>query len=69
VSAAPPVPPGRWIVVLVPRATFAIVVAGGEVVAAAPIGRRYIGRDVIGLDEREAARRLRGCGARFHPLA
>lgn len=53
----------RWIWVSLPYATFALLTRDGRVVAAAPYGRRYVGRD-----ERVVAAELRARGATFHPL-
>lgn len=53
----------RCIWVSLPRATFGLIVRDGRVVDAAPYGRRY-----VGMDEREAAERLRQAGAQFVPL-
>lgn len=59
---APP-PAARWIWVSLPRATFALIIADGKVVDAAPYGRRY-----LGWDERKAAEALLRAGAVFVPL-
>ncbi len=61
--SARPLPAGRMIWVSLPRATFALVVDDGRVVAAAPYGRHYIGQD-----EHRAAARLRAAGAALVPL-
>lgn len=53
----------RWVWVSLPHATFAIVVADGLVVDAAPIARWTIGRD-----ERDVAEYFRRRGAEFQPL-
>jgi hypothetical protein len=53
----------RWIWVSLPYATFALVVAGGRVVDAAPIARKSIGHD-----ERQVADYYRRRGAIFQPL-
>lgn len=58
-----PLPEGRLVWVRLPRACCGLVVAGGRVVAAAP----YLGR-YVGMDEHEAARRLRAAGATLVPL-
>lgn len=59
----PMLPSGRLIWVKLPRACCGLVVADGRVVAAAPYLRRY-----VGMDEREAARRLRAAGAQLVPV-
>jgi len=56
-------PDGRLIFVELPRATCGLIVADGRVVAAAPYLRRF-----VGLDERDAARRLTAAGARLTPI-
>lgn len=53
----------RWIWVSLPYATFALAVANGRVVDAAPIARWSIGRP-----EREVATYYRQRGAVFEPL-
>ncbi|MFB4265259.1 hypothetical protein [Nonomuraea sp. GTA35] len=53
----------RWIWVSLPQATFAVVTKNGRVVDAAPIAQWLIGKD-----EREVAKYLRGKGAVFVPL-
>lgn len=55
--------PGRCIWVSLPHATFGLIVSGGKIVDAAPIGRRYIGQH-----EREVARQLRQAGAAFQDV-
>ena len=62
-----PQPGDRWIWVSLPRnpqATFAIVVAWGRVVDAAPIARRSIGRKEQAVADYYRRRR----GAQFVPL-
>ncbi len=56
----------RMIWVSLPRATFGIVVRDGKVIDGAPYAVR--GLRLVGMDERDAAERLRRLGARFEPL-
>lgn len=58
-------PSDRWIWVSLPRATFAVIVAGGQVIDVAPYGRRIV---PPGTDERAAADKLRRLGAKLIPL-
>lgn len=60
-----PEPDDRWIWVSLPRATFAVLVAGGKVVDVAPYGRRIV---PPGTDERAGAEKLRRLGAELIPL-
>lgn len=50
-----------------PYATFGIVVAGGRVVDGAPYARGR-GLRLVGMDEHEAAAKLRRMGAQLIPL-
>lgn len=57
----------RLIWVSLPRATFGIIVRDGRVVDGAPYARGR-GLRLVGMDEREAAEKLRRLGAKFEPL-
>ena len=57
----------RMIWVSLPRATFGIVICGGRVVDGAPYARGR-GLRLVGVDERQAAAKLRVMGAKLVPL-
>lgn len=57
----------RWIWVSLPRATFGIVVRAGRVVDGAPYARGR-GLRLVGMDEHQAAEKLRRLGAKVKPL-
>lgn len=58
---------GRLILVRLPRAMCGLIVRDGVVVEAAPYLRRVVD-GLVGLDEREAAARLRAAGAELAPI-
>lgn len=60
-------PADRLIWVSLPRATFGIVIRDGRVVDGAPYARGR-GLRLVGMDERDAAEKLRRMGATFQPL-
>lgn len=57
----------RCIWVSLPRATFGLVIRDGRVVDGAPYARGR-GLRLVGMDERDAAEKLKRLGAKFVPL-
>jgi hypothetical protein len=57
----------RWIWVSLPRATFGIIVRDGRVVDGAPYARGR-GLRLVGMEEHQAAEKLRRLAARCLPL-
>jgi hypothetical protein len=57
----------RWIWVSLPYATFGVIVRGGRVVDGVPYARGR-GLRLVGMDELDAAEKLRRLGAEFVAL-